>query len=108
MTFTFTNKETYLQYRADWKQRYAKLSALIRDFKFARQGTLKITRLGQSMERYAAIEKAHRTQWGFYPAVLAWAHRRKATAMLDELKLAKIEAQRQYLADRAAQIAVTQ
>lgn len=68
MKFTFTNKETYLAYRSEWKAQYKKLSADIRAVKHT------------------------------------WKHhslRRKATAMLEELKLARVEAQRLYQAERA-------
>ena len=92
----FKGKDEYLQYRAQWKQDYAQLSANIRDFKFCRKSPTTIAALGQT-DRYERVKKAHSNQWGFWPSSLAWRGRKEAAAMLDELKLAKIEAQRQYL-----------
>lgn len=99
-TFTFNSRESYLQYRALWKTRYAALSGVIRDLKFARKGPIKIGMLGQ-MERYEQIRKAHASAYGFFPACLALINAKEATAMLEELKLAKAEAQRQYEAAHA-------
>ena len=97
--FTFTTKDGYLQYRSQWKEQYRQLSADIRDFKFCR----KHSSIGT--DHYERIKKAHSTQFGFWPQTLAWAGRKKATEMLEELKLAKVEAQRQYLAARARELA---
>lgn len=33
--FTFTTRETYIQWRAEWRQQYSALSAKIREQKFA-------------------------------------------------------------------------
>ena len=33
-TFTFTNKETYLAYRSEWKANYKKLTETIREYKW--------------------------------------------------------------------------
>jgi len=97
MTAKFNSKETYLQYRQMWKQRYAALSKTIRDLKWCR----KLANVGT--ERYAAIKKEHETQWGFCPQGLAWKYRQEATRQLEELKEAKIEAQRQYTASKGLQ-----
>lgn len=98
-TFTFNSRESYLQYRTEWKAKYAKLSDDIRDFKFCR----KLRNV--DTERYDRVKKAHATQWGFWPQSLAFGGRLKAADMLEELKAAKAEAQRQYLAQKAAQMA---
>lgn len=97
MTAKFNSKETYLQYRKMWKERYAALSQTIRDLKWCRKLA------NQGTERYNAIRKQHETQWGFSPQGLAWHYRQEATAQLLELKMAKEEAQRQYLASRGLQ-----
>ena len=89
--FTFNSKETYLQYRNIWRQKYAALSQLIRDLKWCR----KLAHIGT--ERYNAIKKANETQWGFCPQGLCRHYRALATEMLLELHAAKAEAQRQYL-----------
>lgn len=78
-TFTFTTKETYLAYRAEWKAEYAQLSNTIR-------------------ETTLAIKKQHQEKgWADFQF---WNLLRKsvarANAMLEELKEAKIEAGRQY------------
>jgi len=93
--FTFNSKETYLQYRAIWKQRYAALSQVIRDLKYCR----KYSSIGT--DRYNEIKKQHETVYGFFAQHLAWRYRQQAAAMLVELKEAKEEAQRQYLESKA-------
>jgi hypothetical protein len=92
---TFNSKETYLQYRTDWKRRYASLSQTIRDLKYCR----KYSSFGT--DRYLETKKTHETTWGFFPQSLAWRHRQQASAMLEELKEAKAEAQRQYVESKA-------
>lgn len=93
----FNSKEEYIQYRADWKRRYAELSQTIRDLKLCRKSTVTIQALGQ-MERYERTKKKHTSAYGFFPQSLCVYYRAKATEMLLELKAAKEEAQRQYLA----------
>jgi hypothetical protein len=99
---TFNSKETYLQYRTIWKQRYAALSQLIRDLKFCRKSTTTIAAMGKAAtERYERTKKEHQTQFGFSPQGLAAHYRKMATAQIEELHAAKEEAQRQYLAKKA-------
>lgn len=93
--FTFNSKETYLQYRSAWKQSYAALSQTIRDLKWCRKLS------SEGTDRYTATKLQHGTSWGFWPQSLAWRKRQEATARLAELKEAKQEAQRQYLANKA-------
>lgn len=81
----FTTKETYLAFRADWKQRYKQLSAEIRQHKLE-------------------IKKAQRE--GAHTGSMEWRRQemaRQATQMLEELAQAKLEAQRQYLARKATE-----
>jgi len=97
----FQGKDQYLQYRATWKQDYAALSNTIRDLKFCRRYDCARSKLNaDGLERFARVEKVHGSSWGFCPAALALSFRTKATAMIDELKTSKIEAQRQYLEAR--------
>ena len=99
-TFTFNSKETYLQYRKNWKQKYAALSQTIRDLNWCRKYAHKGT------ARYLEIRKRHETQWGFYPHSLAvHTFRPVATALLEELREAKKEAQLQYLAQKVKTLA---
>ena len=97
MKFKFTTKEEYLQYRQEWKEEYKQLSQKIRDYKFgAWYGTLgPKRRSAQGNARYAQIRQQYKTEC-FYVRGL----QTKATSMLAELKLAKVEAQRQYLASK--------
>jgi hypothetical protein len=97
----FQGKDEYLQYRKQWKHEYAQLSADTRDFKFCRKSLNTIAKLGQT-DRYNRVKSKHSNQFGFWPEGLAFKNRHKATAMLEELKAAKIEAQRQYLSARNA------
>ena len=76
----FNNKETYLDYRSNWKAEYNTLSNEIRELK-------KQTR-----------ESCHHITWSEYLALKRL--KDKATAMLEERKASKIEAQRQYLASK--------
>src|SRR5689334_11154138 len=93
-TFTFTNKETYLAYRSEWKAKYKELSQQIRDYKFCRW----YSSLGQERQtpdmdgRFNDLmAKYGNSVYYVYPL------KKRATSMLEELKLAKVEAQRQYL-----------
>lgn len=114
-SFTFTNKETYLAYRAEWKAKYAALSETIREKKwmhkeYARACSKawletkgkwpdyynKIRELLASNPRYVHLEQKYKND-GRWIAQL----KKQATEMLEELKAAKAEAQRQYLAAKA-------
>ena len=117
MKFTFTNKETYLKYRSDWKTKYKKLSQQIREKKWmlkeysraciiAKPATNtgydyygryygRIAMELQSNAEYCELEKTHGRN-GFYYLPLQM----EATEMISELKAAKAEAQRQYLTSK--------
>ena len=99
MKFTFTNKETYLAYRSEWKANYKQLSQDIRDLKFCRafpQANRFSDPGGKNVERYREIENRlfnnpnTCVEWKLAQA------QAKATAMLEERKASKVEAQRQY------------
>lgn len=93
MTPSFTDRASYLAYRAKWKADYAALSARIRDLKFCRKPK------NRGTERWDRAKLAEGNAVYFD---CSWAQgvaailRRKATIMLEDLKLAKIEAKRQY------------
>jgi len=129
--FTFTTKQEYLTYRSEWKKKYNELSQSIRDMKFVRkihaqifskaekiineqgaksnyyrelwdiqEGLLK--ELRETHERYSLIFNKYKDKNG----IIRWyslidEYRKSATQMLEELKLAKIEANRQYLASKS-------
>jgi hypothetical protein len=81
----FTNKETYLAYRSNWKSEYNELSKQIRAL------------------RTETRESGHQiTSSEFYEL---YKLREKATAMLEERKASKVEAQRQYLAAKGELVA---
>jgi hypothetical protein len=116
MNITFTTKETYLQWRSDWKARYKLISQNIRDLKFIRR---------EYCRAQAATQKEY--QSGTYPVpdfstVLykklhdvpgydaaakrvqrlgLESQRDEARTLLFVLKQAKVEAQCQYLAAHA-------
>lgn len=73
MSLTFTNKETYLAWRAKWRAEYAKLSETI----------------------HMCKQRQNHSSREFY--------RKQAREMLEVRKASKLEAQRQYLAAKAAQ-----
>ena len=103
MKFTFTNKEEYLAYRSNWKAEYKELSQKIRNAKFCKWycslGEARTT--PELTARFQAI--GHGTDWGYWSI---YKMRQKATAMLEELKLAKVEANRQYLASKQTEAVV--
>jgi len=91
----FTTKEEYLAYRSEWKAQYKVLSKQIRDAKFCRWFcTLKNEeRIKSHLAHFQTI--GHKTDWTY------WGIRTlsvQATNMLEQLQLAKQEAQSQYLA----------
>lgn len=77
----FTNKETYLAWRAAWKKAYAQLAEEIREHKRDMRDKDPMVRAGGQWRRHAA--------------------RKKAAYMIEVRKNSKIEAQRQYLAAKA-------
>lgn len=113
-TFTFTNKNEYLAYRANWKAQYATLSETIREKKWmhkeysracskARIETEgkwpdyynKIRAILAANPRYVHLEQKYKNDGRWLEQL-----RKQATEMLEELKAAKQEAQRQYLASK--------
>jgi hypothetical protein len=116
MNITFTTKETYLQWRSDWKARYKLVSQNIRDLKMIKR---------EYCRAWATTKKE--SQAGTYPApdfstVLykklhdvpgydaaakrvqrlgLESQRYEARTLLFTLDQAKVEAQRQYLAAHA-------
>jgi hypothetical protein len=105
---TFNSKETYLAYRSAWKAEYKNLSAEIRLLRLADRFYQRnqLARLPLTDAEHLCLARA-RQLCGSEPFTLHLANfqRRarsaRATAMLAELKEAKAEAQRQYLARRA-------
>jgi hypothetical protein len=85
-TYTFNSKETYLAYRSNWKANYKNLSQQIRDIKNDIKGT-------QKAKGYAGA-----MQYELFKM------RAKATTMIEELKGAHQEAQRQYLAAHSEEL----
>jgi hypothetical protein len=76
MKFTFTNKETYLAYRSNWKAEYKTLSQEIRALKAQMR------------------ESGHQITWTEFSQLMKL--KAKAQAMLEERIESKAEAQRQY------------
>jgi hypothetical protein len=85
-TFTFTNKETYLVYRSEWKANYKTLSQKIRTLKAEIRDTQREGGLAGGLQ-YGLIKE-----------------RAKAKSMLEELVVAKELAQVQYLAAHSKQL----
>ena len=80
----FTNKETYLAYRSNWKAEYKTLSKQIHDIKHDRW----LKSRAQSYQGFGELNYKIRGM------------EQKATNLLEELKLAKAESNRQYLATK--------
>lgn len=79
MKATFTNKEEYLAYRSAWKAEYKELTRTIRQLKADIRQTQKEKEYAGGMQYTLILE------------------RRAANTMIEDLKLSKMEAQRQYL-----------
>lgn len=84
-TFTFTNREQYVQWRAEWRKKYAQLTIDIRK---------------------AKIDYKNDQRNGGYPSYyLHVGHlRAEASRMMLERMASKEESQRQYLASKVQEI----
>lgn len=109
----FTNKEEYLAYRSDWKVEYKALSQTIRERKWlhsrystiANKANVEVGMGYATINRYFNYIDVMSNEDVEYKEVRAkqdWRISKDrlsltATIMLDELKSAKVEANRQYL-----------
>lgn len=116
----FTTKEEYLQYRKDWKEEYMALSQTIRERKWlhsrycsiANKANLEVGMNYQNINKYFNYIKMLSEEDVQYKEIRAKQNWRisketlslNATIMLQELKDAKIEANRQYLASRKVEV----
>ena len=102
----FNSRETYLAYRSNWKAQYKELSAAIRLFRLAYNNSQRRERTpAQERLMQDAKRRLHPANGLCFPTSFFYQRLRlgrQATAMLEELKEAKLEAQRQYLAGKAA------
>jgi hypothetical protein len=98
----FKTKEEYLAYRSEWKAEYKQLSQDIRDLKFCRNFP-QANRFNNpaNVKRYREIQKRLFNNVNTNVYWVLEEKKRKATDMLEQLKEAKQEAQRQYLEKRA-------
>ena len=104
---TFNSKETYLAYRSAWKAQYQQLSAELRTLRLAdrfhQRSRHPHLALSPAEQRYVE-DAAALCESAQFDSALAAFHRHprstRATDMLVELKEAKAEAQRQYLANQ--------
>ena len=93
MTFSFNSKETYLAYRAEWKQRYLSQILTVRE---AKQGI-------RDSNRQLAVSKCDTGSAGSFGSLsVIWEAYRNALSakeetdrLLAELQEAKLEASRQ-------------
>ena len=102
---TFNSKETYLAYRSAWKAEYKKLSAEIRTLRLADRFYQRksYAQLALTEPEESCLVEGLRL---YGPGSLSFNRlnrSKRATEMLVELKEAKLEAQRQYLARKEAQ-----
>jgi len=121
--FKFTNKEEYLAYRSAWKAEYKELSQTIRERKWlhgkystiANKAKLEVGMDYQNINKYFNYIKMLSDEDKTYSEIRAkqnWRISKEklsatATKMLEELKLAKIEANRQYLEQKQSLQAVS-
>lgn len=105
-SITFNSKETYLAYRSEWKAEYKNLSTEIRALRLAdrfhQRKTFAHLALTDAEERCLAdaLKLCDLGSLSFNRLNRS----KRATAMLAELKEAKAEAQRQYLARKEAEM----
>jgi hypothetical protein len=99
LTLTFTDRETYLAWRRQWKTEYKEISQTIRDLKFCRK--TKLDEAGKA--RVEAITKRPDLcgAYGFNLYGNLWKLQAKATEYIELRKASKVRAQEQYLAAKA-------
>jgi hypothetical protein len=123
MKFTFTNKEEYLAYRSNWKAEYKALSQTIRERKWlhsrystiANKANLEVGTDYPNINKYFDYIKMLSDEDTKYKEIRAkqnWRISKEklsltATVMLQELKDAKKEANRQYLEQKQSLQAVS-
>ena len=100
----FNSRETYLAYRSAWKTRYQQVSV---DIRLARYAIKDWQREGYGGKTLSEKARAQLVEvWRHSGESSLERYRRNlsemATALLAELKMSKAEAQRQYLARKAA------
>ncbi len=102
---TFNSKETYLAYRSAWKAAYKNLSTEIRLLRQAdRYYQRKVFgHVALTVPEAACIATATKLGGAGSYLYQRQLRRTRATEMLAELKEAKLEAQHQYLARKAAE-----
>ena len=89
-TFTFNSRASYLEYRANWKNAYAELTLRQRNTKNELKKKFRANATNAYIEQSAVASNKY-----------------LANEMLDELKMAKEEASRQYHAAKVSQETVT-
>ena len=103
MKTQFNSKETYLAYRSNWKATYKQLSHDIRLLRYAHNAIQRPSgkELPGDAQRIESAKKLLKHNGPVYNCTFLYAKQRlsaQATAMLEELKQAKVEAQLQYQA----------
>jgi hypothetical protein len=113
----FKTKEEYIQYRKNWKEEYKQLSEIIREKKWmikeyqraynkayieTRKDSYFYNECFKRAEEILKDNKLYQNLEGKYKNDKKWVelYRKEARDMMEELKLAKLEAQRQYLASK--------
>lgn len=116
MNNKFTTKQEYLDYRSNWKSEYKKTSQIIRDLRYIDKeyaraynkawmststdytGNWRSKFYNRTLEILNENKKYQELTLKYKPMVgNTKAYKALATDMLNELKEAKVEAQRQYL-----------
>lgn len=96
----FNSRETYIAWRAEWKRQYKEVTENIRALKWARAYTQRLAAgIGGNAtdcDRFNEIKKKFSTGQFWGPEYSLFYLRKRATAMLETRKEAKVEAQRQY------------
>ena len=91
--FTFTDRASYLTYRANWKHQYLTVTSEIRKLKQQR---------AEANRAFSKTNGSYNKEWSALASTLnaLAASRKEAAELLTELSEAKLEAGRQYNADK--------
>lgn len=99
---TFTTKDQYLAWRAEWRKQYAQLSSALRTLRLARKDYSRIGKVApERAEAFTKAQELSRSVYaGYYVSLSEF-----ATIMLVRRRWSKKEAQRQYLAAKEHKVA---
>ena len=115
MNINFKTKEEYMTFRNEWKEEYKKVSTTIRNLRYMAKEESRACNIAQPLNRYGSFPQYYDKikeilgKNDHYQKLLKWSNDSSyksyyvkkytaiATEMLENLKQAKVESQKQYL-----------